>query len=103
MKCLVCAEYEEEAKRFSANHQVYLAYGARGDEKKKIQNVVDHLLGAANDAAIKLKTLSNQWATKAPNHPWLQTLQNQDPSVIKTFTHMAVDVYNDSKLLTSAA
>ena len=68
-----------------------------------MQDVVDHLLGAAHDAAVKLKTLSNQWATKAPNHPWLRTLQNHDPSVIRTLTHMAVDVYNDSKLLTSAA
>ena len=63
-------------------------------------NVVDHLLGAAHDAAVKFKTLSNQWA---PNHPWLRTIQNHDPSVIRTLTHMAVDVYNNSKLLTSAA
>ena len=102
VKCLVCAEYEEEAKRFSTNHQVYLAYGVRCDGKKKMQDVVDHLLGAAHDAAVKLKTLSNQWATKAPYHPWLRTLQNHDPSIVRTLTHMAVDVYNDSKLLTSA-
>ncbi|CAB4032411.1 Hypothetical predicted protein [Paramuricea clavata] len=91
VKCLVCAEYEEEAKRFSTNHQVYLAYGVRCDGKKKMQDVVDHLLGAAYDAAIKLKNLSTQWATKAPNHPWLRTLKNHDSSVIRTLTHMAVE------------
>ena len=43
VKCLVCTEYEEEAKRFSTNHQVYLLYGVRCDGKKKMQDVVDHL------------------------------------------------------------
>ena len=41
--------------------------------------------------------------SSSSNHPWLRTLKSNDPNVIQTLSHMAVDVYNDSKLLTPAA
>ena len=66
IKCLVCAEFEDEAKRFAANSQVYLAHVVRCDGKKKIQDIVDHLHGAPHAAALEMKTLSIQWANKSP-------------------------------------
>jgi hypothetical protein len=50
-----------------------------------------------------MKKLSTQWSNNSVNHPWLRTLKSNDPNVIQTLIHMAVDVYNDSKLLTPAA
>ena len=44
-----------------------------------------------------------KWATKDKSHPWVRTLQSNDPAVVRSLIHMAVDVYNDSKLLTPAA
>ena len=43
VKCLVCSEFEEEAKRYAGNNRVYLADGVRCDSKKKLQDIVDHL------------------------------------------------------------
>ena len=51
VKCCVCAEFEDEAKRFSANGRVYIAQGVRCDGKKKLQDVIDHLLGPSHRAA----------------------------------------------------
>ena len=46
--------------------------------------------------------LIEQWSKKDSNHPRLKNLKTNDPAVINTLGHMAVDVYNDSKLLTPA-
>ena len=70
---------------------------------KKLQDIVDHLHGAPHAAAIEMKKLHSQWSASSSNHPWLRTLKSNDPNVIQTLSHMAVDVYNDSKLLTPAA
>ena len=103
VKCLVCSEFEEEAKRYAGNNRVYLADGVRCDGKKILQDIVDHLHGATHAAALEMKRLSTQWSNNSMNHPWLRTLKSNDLNVIQTLIHMAVDVYNDSKLLTPAA
>ena len=103
VKCLVFSEFEENAKRFSANGQVYIAHGVRCDGKKKLQDIVDHLHRSPHAAALERKKLSTEWASNSTNHPWLRTLKSNDPGVIQTLIHLAVDVYNDSKLLTPAA
>ena len=58
VKCLVCDEFEEEAKQFSSNKKVYMAHGVRCDGKKKLQDVVDHLHGTPHAAAMERRTLT---------------------------------------------
>ena len=64
VKCCLCAEFEDEAKRFSANGRVYIAQGVRCGGKKKIQDVIDHLLGPSHKAAQEQKKLSKLWNAK---------------------------------------
>ena len=47
--------------------------------------------------------LIEKWNKKDSNGDWLKTLKTNDPAVINTSVHMAVDVYNDSMLLTLSA
>ncbi|CAB4001643.1 Hypothetical predicted protein [Paramuricea clavata] len=103
VKCCICGEFEEEAKRFSANGRVYMAQGVRCDGKKKIQDVIDHLLGPSHRAAQEKKQLSKLWNAKDKRHPFINLATKSDPTVLKTLTEMAVEVYNDSKSLTLAA
>ncbi|CAB3978456.1 Hypothetical predicted protein [Paramuricea clavata] len=103
VKCCICGEFEEEAKRFSANGRVYMAQGVRCDGKKKIQDVIDHLLGPSHRAAQEKKQLSRWWNAKDKRHPFINLATKSDPTVVKTLTEMAVEVYNDSKSLTLAA
>ncbi|CAB4010088.1 Retrovirus-related Pol poly from transposon 297 [Paramuricea clavata] len=103
VKCCICGEFEEEAKRFSANGRVYMAQGVRCDGKKKIQDVIDHLLGPSHRAAQEKKQLSKLWHAKDKRHPFINLATKSDPTVLKTLTEMAVEVYNDSKSLTLAA
>ena len=70
---------------------------------KKLQDIVDHLHGAPHAAAKEMKKLHSQWSASSSNHPWLRTLKSNDPNVIQTLSRTAVDVYNDSKLLSPAA
>jgi hypothetical protein len=51
LKCCVFAEFEDEAKRFSANGRVYITQGVRCDGKKKIQDVINHLLAPSSHKA----------------------------------------------------
>ena len=44
VKCLICEEFEFEAKKYSRNGVIPLARGCRADSKKKLMDVVDHLL-----------------------------------------------------------
>lgn len=93
VKCLVCQEFEEEAKKFSANRRVYMASGIRCDGRKKLQDVVDHLKGAPHEAALKRKKLEQMWQSKSQSHPWIAALKAtaKNPVVIKTLVEMAVD------------
>ena len=103
VKCLVCAEFEEEARTFSENNRVYIAQGVRCDGKKKLQDVIDHLHGPSHAAAMERKKMAALWSSKDDRHPWMKVVKSSDPTVLQTLTHMAVNVYNDSKNLTLAA
>ena len=80
-----------------------MAHGVRSDCQKKLQDIVDHLHSAPHAAALEKRDLARQWADKDKKHPWIRTLQTTDPTVLKSLVQMAVDVYNDSKLLTPSA
>ena len=103
VKCLVCEEFEEEARKFSGNNRVYMAQGVRCDGRKKLQNVIDHLHGTSHAAAVDKKRITALWNSKDDRHPWIKVVKSNDPTVLQTLTRMAVDVYNDSKNLTLAA
>eukprot|EP00794_Sanderia_malayensis_P005970 gene5970-6666_t len=49
------------------------------------------------------REMVGKWATKDNSHPWVRTLQSNDPGVVRSLIHMTVDVYNDSKLSTQSA
>ena len=80
-----------------------MAHGVRCDGKKKLQDVVDHLHGTPHAAAMERRTLTRQWASKDKNYPWINTVCSHDPGVVRSLVHMAIDAYNDSKLLTQSA
>ena len=106
MKCCLCAEFaefEDEAKRFSGNGRVYIAQGVHCDGKKQIQDIIDHLLGLSHKAAQEQKKLSKLWNAKDKRHPFINLTTRSSPTVLKTLTEMAIEVYNDSKLLTLSA
>ena len=103
IKCLTCCRHEEEATRFAVNHKVYITHGVHCDGQKKLKDVINHLHGAPHAAAMEKEKLEQQWNSKDSNHPWLKTMKSNDPSIVNTLVHMAVNVYNDSKLLTLAA
>ena len=102
VKCLICSEFEE-ARRYAGNIKCTWLMVFVCDGKKKLQDIVDHLHGASHASGLEMKKLSIQWSNNSMNHPWLWTLKSNDPNAIQTLIHMAVDVYNDSKLLTPAA
>ena len=68
VKCLVCSEFREEAKRHAGNNRVYLADGVRCDGKKKLQDIVDHLHGPPHAAALEMKNFSTQWSNNSLDH-----------------------------------
>ena len=103
VKCLVCSEFQKEAKRYAGNNRVYLADGVRCDGKKTAKYCRSFTWGATCCCNRNEKTPLSQWSASSSNHLCLRTLNGNDPNVIQTLSHMAVDVYNDSKLLTSAA
>lgn len=103
VKCLVCAEFEEAARQLSHNNQVYAAKGIRCDGKKKLQDVVDHLFSRPHLSALKEKELLSLWKEKSTNHPWVKLTESTDTVTMSTLIHMAVDAYNDSKILTPSA
>ena len=72
-------------------------------ERKKIQDVIDHLLGPSHKAAQEQKKLSKLWNAKDKRHPFINLTTRSSPTVLKTLTEMAVEVYNDSKSLTLSA
>ncbi len=102
-KCLVCAQCEEEARNFSGNNRVYIAKGVRCDGKKKLLDAIDHLHVPSHAAAMETKRMAALWSSKDDRHPLMKVVQSSDPTVLQTLTHVAVNVYNDSKNFTLAA
>ena len=76
VKCLVCSEFEKEAKRYAGNNRVYLADGVRCDGKKTARYCRSFTLGATY--------YCNRNEASSSNDPWLRTLNSNDPNVIQT-------------------
>lgn len=103
LKCMVCFDEITEAKKFSRNGQVPIADGIRCDGKRELMRVVDHLCSDAHDAASKVVDSRKLWLTQSDKHPWINVLKNHESEIIKNLIELAVDVHNDSKVLTLSA
>ena len=69
VKCLICEEFEFEAKKYSRNGVVPLARGCFADSKKKLMDVVDHLLSQPHKKSSDYKQLNRQWKSQSTSHP----------------------------------
>ena len=103
VKCLICEEFEFEAKKYSRNGVVPLARGCRADSKKKLMDVVDHLLSQPHKKSSDYKQLNRQWKSQLTSHPWIHYLTKQRVETVKMLIRLSIDVYNDSLLLTPTA
>ncbi len=83
VKCLVCAEFGEEARKFSGNSRVYMAQGVRCDGKKKLQDVIDHLHSTPYAAAMERKRITALWNSKDDRHPWIKLRDHMTPMSYK--------------------
>ena len=68
VKCLLCEQYEEEARRCSGNSRVFIAQGVHCDSKKKLQDVVDYL-GPSHSAKVERKRIEALWGSRDERHP----------------------------------
>ncbi|XP_025413676.1 uncharacterized protein LOC112685865 [Sipha flava] len=103
LKCMVCFEQISEAIKFSRNGHVPIADGIRCDGKRELMRIVDHLHSDAHNAARKADENQRLWLTQADKHPWVKILKNHESEIIKNLIELAVDVHNDSKVLTLSA
>ena len=103
VKCLICEEFEFEAKKYSRNGVVPLAGGCRADSKKKLIDVVDHLLSQPHKKSSDYKQLNRQWKSQSTSHPWIHYLTKQRVETVEMLIRLSIDVYSDSLLLTPTA
>ena len=100
---MICEEFEFEAKKYSRNGVVPLARGCRADSKKKLMDVVDHLLSQPHKTLSDYKQLNRQWKSQSTSHPWIYYLMKQRVETVEMLIRLSIDVYNDSLLLTPTA
>ena len=103
VKCLICEEFEFEAKKYSRNGVVPLARGCRADSKKKLMDVVDRLLSQPHKKLSDYKQLNRQWKSQSTSHPWIHYLTKQRVETVEMLIRLSIDVYNDSLLLIPTA
>ena len=102
-KCNVCSQFEEQAKRRSRHGVVYIAHGVRCDSEEKLKNIIDHLHSEIHQAALDAKKYKELWDRQDQNHPLVRVLKKQEQTTVGNLIKLAIDVYNDSKLLTPSA
>ncbi|KAL4141598.1 hypothetical protein QTP88_004214 [Uroleucon formosanum] len=89
-----------KAKIFSRNEQVSMADGILCGGKRELMRVVDHLHSDSHGAACKADEI---WLTQSDKHPWIKVLKNHESEIVKNLIEIAIDVHNDSKVLTLSA
>ena len=92
-KCLICNQFEEDAKKHSRNGIVYLAHGVRCDSMEKLVKIVDHFKSNAHQAAVDAKKFKELWKKQSLSHPWLRVLEKQNKVTVENLIKLAVDVY----------
>ncbi|KAE9527914.1 hypothetical protein AGLY_012738 [Aphis glycines] len=103
LKCMICFDQITEAKQFSRNGQVPMADGIRCDGKRELMRVIDHLHSDSHGAACKADEIQRLWLTQSYKHPWIKVLKNHESEIVKNLIEIAIDVHNDSKVLTLSA
>ena len=102
-KCNICSQFEEQAKKRSRHGIVYIAHGVRCDSEEKLKNIIDHLHSEIHQAALDAKKYKELWDSQDLNHPLVRVLKKQEQTTVENLIKLAIDVYNDSKLLTPSA
>lgn len=77
-----------------------MADGIRCDGKRELMRVVDHLHSDSHGAACKTDGIQRLWLTQSDKHPWIEVLKNHESEIV---IEIAIDVHNDSKILTLSA
>jgi hypothetical protein len=103
VKCTVCEEQVETAKKHSRNASCPIATGIRADDVLRVQSVIDHLLSKAHSACLEATRLQELYRAKNVSHPWLKLCSSVKVDTLKMLTELAVDVYNDSLYKTLTA
>ena len=91
------------AEQASVNRRVYIADGIRVDGVDRLKMVVDHLNGAAHEAALAASRLCHQWQSQQSSHPWIAIQKKYRADVLSVLVELATDVYNDSLVETPTA
>lgn len=103
IKCQVCADNLNEAIKLSNNGRLPIADGIRCDGRKELLRIIDHLKSASHNEAVRVDKAKKLWAQQSDSHPWVKLLKDHNMEVVSMLIHLAVDVHNDSKVLTLSA
>ena len=103
IRCKLCRDNFEEARKLSRNGQVPLADGVRCYGTRELQRIVDHLRSDAHKASVHADEAQRLWSVQSDRHPWVKVLKSHETEIIASLIALAVDVHNDSKQLTLSA
>lgn len=103
VKCAICSKHIHEALKFSKNGTLPIAEGVRCDGKKELERIIDHINSEAHKAAFNLDEMEKKWTTQSDMHPWVKTLKTYTAEKVKLLIELALDVYNDSRVMTLSA
>jgi hypothetical protein len=98
VKCEVCCEFEEEAKRVSISNSLPFAssLGVRVEGRQGAERLTDHLTGKPHAAALCAKKLKEQFENQSDKHPWLKLFKNFRTQEVSHLIRLAMDCYNDA-------
>jgi hypothetical protein len=102
-KCNICSEFKEQARKRSRHGIVYIADGVRCDSEEKLKNIIDYLHSEIHQAALDAKKYKELLDNQDLNHPLVRVLKKPEQTTVENLIKLAIDVYNDSKLLTPSA
>jgi len=103
IQCILCFNQISEAKKLSRNGQVPIADGVRCDGKKELVRIIDHLNSDAHNAACRAEKTQILWMSQSDKHPWVKLLKSHESEVITNLIELAIDVHNDSRIMTLSA
>ncbi|KAF0759420.1 DUF4371 domain-containing protein, partial [Aphis craccivora] len=103
IQCILCFNQISEAKKLSRNGQVPIADGVRCDGKKELMRILDHLNSDAHNAACCAEQTQTLWMSQSNKHPWVKLLKSHESEVVTNLIELAIDVHNDSRVMTLSA
>lgn len=103
IQCILCFNHISQAKKLSRNGQVPIADGVRCDGKKELMRIIDHLNSDAHNAACCAEKTQLLWMSQSDKHPWVKVLKSHESEVVTNLIELAIDVHNDSRIMTLSA